>query len=1137
MIRPSTAGRPILRAVRQGELWCAFLALSLSLSISSAIVPVGTSASPLTSFADRAISPAVIEGIDVTSVGRSYGQFYLVLGISFFGLLILLGWLNGAIRRRVPVVSVAKEQSGILLLSQFALALFALQVVTVSVDLSFLRAGLHLLTGLVVLVMVAKAVTASVDRGSSTKLIAASLLDDSELLIAGLFFPVPLLFASILAAGGPFALPGGTTASSFVIYAMVLVGLGVLYLALIKRALGEPGAGLSLGLFNINNAVIVAGVPIILIPIAMPIANELQHIWADVSPSLMGAVLVSLLIAAAAVLFYLQSSRRLSLDGSTVVVYGYFPILIATLATFASHRQTVVMGHLDLLKLGESTVPTQQLLRFGSVPFLDLMPTHGFSDLATQTFYSLLNGYQGLDMIIWSSWGSEVSFHLLVFAFLAVTTSPVVAVLATVLLPVKALIAVPYAIVLLPAIALVAAIRRPTFVRFLVLWLLAVGLVLWRWEQGSVAAIALLVIVTVLLTERREAIAPAIKSLGVVIAIVPLALIVLDVLWVGSSLDTVRTLFATHSPRMSAEGATSETPRVAITLRYFLLPAVAILVLLYYGVRRLVGPDRTKPRTYAVLFASIFSLVVAVRSAVWPALGSWFDPVLFLAVLAVTPYCWDSANERGRIFIRSTVWLLAVFVLSVPLGSTAWGHLSESFDELNLVQQDELFRFHTWREGERRVVYDQGDHTQIAHFLDAELEEDETFFDLTDGPLLYLFTDREFPTSVIPNRSRSSETIQSVVTKDLESLRDDGRLPLVLFRKSDQESKRSFELPIEVRSYRIAEYIYQHYVPYVDVGGYEVWRQSGHQLSRNREMSGRRLQAATLSQDFWLGRLPFIWAHFDPEHAIERTEILSVLHERLFKLDTNSTLQIPVDLLEADRSEGNYLQVRARPVDGAIRASTRNGGPILSLEYGQPRSSAFHFELIDKPAVAWDVEASHELAILPEPTVHTIERLDREGRHIFRSKREDPHLSKFVDLEGAPAKEKGNELWLRLRYRSSLKGMLQIFFATDRSGFSEEHSIRIEAKATGIEGAVSEVAVPVIGRKLSFQLTDLRIDPPSGSDFEIVGVEVGLREPEFDDYLVRLSSQWRWASSDVGKLILKSSGPVLIDQVLLRRGD
>ncbi len=1122
--------------MRQGELWCAFLALSLGLSLASYLVPTGTNASPLTSFTDRAINPAVIEGVDVTSVGRSYGQFYLLLGASFFGLLILLGSLNGQIRKRVPRAAVSKEQRGILLISEFALALYAIQVISDSTALEQIRTALHLFVGLIVAVMIGKAIIASLERGGSTKLIVASLLDDTELLLTALFIPIPVLFGVMLAVGTSFSLPGESVWIRFSLFALILVLLAVVYTGLIRRILGKPGAGLSLGLFRINNAVIVAGVPISLIPLAMPIANELQHVWTGASPRLIASILVLLLVLASVLLYRLQAKGIISLNSWTALAVFYFPILVVTLVTFGTHQQNLVLGGLDYLKMGEQTVPTQQLLRFGNLPFLDLLPAHGLSDLATQMMYSIANGYQGLDMVVWAPWLSQVGIYLLVYSFLAVTASPIVAVLATVLLPVQALIAAPYAVALLPAIALVVAIRRPTFWTFFSLWLLAATLIFWRWEQGSVAALALLLVVAAALTERREAVVPAIKSLLVALTLVPILLIVLDVLWVGSIRDAITALLATHNPKITAGGTRTVAPSVAVTLRYFLLPAAAILVLLYYGLRRMIGPGRIRPRTHAVLFASVFSLVVAVRSAMWPSSGSWFDPVLFLVVLAVAPYCWDSAVAPKRMLNRSTIWLLAVFVLSVPMGKTAWGHLSESFDNYSLTGQNDLFRFHRWRAGESRVLYDESGHVAVARFLEGELEEDETFFDLTDSPLLYVFTDREFPTNLMANRNRTSETIQSAVVGDLESLRDEGRLPMVLFRTETDTSNSLSELPTEVRSYRIAEYVYKNYLPYLEIDGYEIWRERAVELGRTQEPVGRPIQSATLTQDFWLGKLPYIWARFDPEHALERTEVLSTLHKTPTKLDTRTPLALGVDVM-TDRSEGNYLQIRARPLDGAIATAGRVEGPVISIEYGRPKASGFHLELLPRQPQPWDESRSMEAPPLADFKARNLKPLEHRDGRVFRAVGNDPHIFTFVDLSEAPVREAGTELWVRLRYRSTASGMMQIFFATDKSGFRERNSIRVQAKSTGLEGEAAEIVVPVLGEKKKLKLTDLRIDPPTGSDFEIVGVDVDLREPAFDDYLVRLSSQWRWSSTNIDKLVLKASGPVMVGEVLLRRGD
>jgi len=1129
--------RSVLRAVRQGEFWCAFVALSVGLSIASYLAPTGTHATPLTNFADRAINPAVIEGVDATSVGRSYGQFYLVLGLSFFALLILLGRLNGLIRARLPRPAVAKEQRGVLLLSEFALALFALQVVSGSAGLDSLRTTLHLGIALVVCVMLGKAAIASLPQGGATKLIIASLLDDSEFLIASLFVPIPLLFAVMLVVDAPLALPGQTVWSRFSLYALVLILLGVIYTGLVRRYLDRPGAGMSLGLFRLNSALIVAGIPISLIPLAMPIANEIQHRWAAVSPHLLAWLSIVVLLLMSVLLFRMQARGFITIGVRASLAGFYFPILVVTLVAFSSHEQTLVLGALDYLKMGEQTVPTQQLIRFGKIPFLDLLPSHGLSDLTSQLFYSLVNGYQGLDMVVWSDWVSKTGVYLLVYSFLAVTASPVVAVLTTVLMPVGAVVVAPYAVALLPAIALVVAIRRPSFWVYLSLWLLSAVLILWRWQQGSVAVLALLMVVAFELSERRESIAPAVKSLLTALALVPIFLIVMDVIWIGSIFEAIGALVATQSPKITAGSTSSAAPSVAVSLRYLLLPAVAVVVLLYYGLRRIVGPDRIRPRALAVVFASVFSLVVAVRAALWPSTGSWLDPVLFLLVLAVAPYCWEPAVPAKSMVRRSTIWLLTVFVLSVPIGNTTWGHLREPFAELSLAVRADPFRFHRWREGERRVLYDETVPNPIASFLDTELTEDETFFDFTDSPLLYVFTDREFPTQLIPNRSRTTDTIQSAAIRELDSLHEAGRLPLVLFRTEAEEASSRPELPTEVRSYRIAEFIYNHYSPWMELDGYEIWRQRGVELGRSRgqESFGPNL-SVTLSQDFWLGKLPYVWARFDPRNALEKTEVLAELSARTTKVDTRRPMAVGVDVM-TDRSDGNYLQIKARPLDGAIMAESLGSGPVLSIEYGRPRSSSFHFELLPKKAEPWVEATAVELPLLPKPELRRMRRVDRDGSLVLRSTGNDPHIFSFVDLEDAPQQEPGSELWLRLRYRSTSSDPMQLFFATDKSGFSEYQSIRLQTRATGLDGEIAEVAVPVFADKKRFSLVDLRVDPPSDSEFEIVAVELGVREPAFDDYLVRLSSQWRWASTNIDKLVLKASGPVLVGEVLLRRGD
>jgi hypothetical protein len=243
-----------------------------------------------------------------------------------------------------------------------------------------------------------------------------------------------------------------------------------------------------------------------------------------------------------------------------------------------------------------------------------------------------------------------------------------------------------------------------------------------------------------------------------------------------------------------------------------------------------------------------------------------------------------------------------------------------------------------------------------------------------------------------------------------------------------------------------------------------------------------------------------------------------------------------VDQYEAGK--GYYLHLRARALPGLTVAGSVRDRANLSIEYGDPHPS--RIELAIAP---WKYEESgtEEVLRLPlrdDPGTHNVEVAGRQGEGMrLRVVGGDPWIRSFVDPTSVRSVDDQEELWVRLSYRSSRAGTGQVFFTDRRRGFREHDSIRLLFEAS--EGAAEsrQVVVPVVGVGEGEKLGDLRLDPPDGADFEIVAVELVLRRREFDDYLVRISSQWRWFSGGVRRLRLTSDAPVLVDSVLLRTGD
>lgn len=201
------------------------------------------------------------------------------------------------------------------------------------------------------------------------------------------------------------------------------------------------------------------------------------------------------------------------------------------------------------------------------------------------------------------------------------------------------------------------------------------------------------------------------------------------------------------------------------------------------------------------------------------------------------------------------------------------------------------------------------------------------------------------------------------------------------------------------------------------------------------------------------------------------------------------------------------------------------------MTYGEPASS-IAFDLVVDYA---DASAGY----LPAPTgkleAHNLSRLEiPEARLALEATGKDPWGYGLFDFHEVPRLKTGEELCIRLAYRSTQGGLLQLFFAFDDRGFSEAASSGAQIVTTL---AGEELILPVNGGRPTERLMDVRFDPPEGAVFAIDEIEVLTCRLRPRDYLVRLATQWRWSAAPVDELVLTVSGPVTLERVVLRRGD
>ncbi len=1226
--------------------WVVYTSLALALAaVSGTAEGLFGAAVELAHFRDRAIGETTLAGVDASPYARTYVAMITGFTAAFLAAFVALTAAASALARQLGPEVAERRLRGVETLGQLALATLLLHMILREPSLAPLPGLLFGLIGLWLALAVLEAVVRWRCPPTWRDLVPA-ILEDRSWLFVTLVLALPAVFTCWVLFDRPMEVDLG--------WGLVVCALGALAVlaseaAFVRRRgtkrLREAHARLAL-----------AATALLLIPASIPVANELQYRFAATAPRTIAILLIVLLGAASAGMFFL--GRRWRPSTASLLVFFYFPVLIATGYLFRVHRQTLHLGSLDYFHLGEKTLPTQQLFLFGKLPLADVRLAHTFSDMFYQTLYTMANGYRGLDMLLWESWMPLVVAGVVIYLVLARLTSPRFAFLAVLFLPVTNLLPPYYVPALVPFLFLFHALRRPTWGRFTLVWVSALLLALWRVDFGLVGFLSLAgVVAGYLLAGHRGRLRAIAVSLGAVAAATAVVLLGVAFLGGGGALVAVMRSYG-YRLVTRTRPEIIESYSAAAVAQYYLLPAVGLVYVVYYAVRRLRG-RRVAPAQSMLAAIAAFSLVISLRSLERHSLVESFNIYFFLFLLAALPFLFvRSGPALGRHRLEGTFFLVLVLTAVFALPPSSYGRADLRLS--SALTEGRIFRFVDWEGDEPRITFDAERHQSLVGFLRQELAGDETFFDFTNSPLLYLLADKELASWMIPNLTQTSEPVQARVVADLDELRRAGRLPFVVMKQGNYFWDNTDGVPNEVRCYRVAEFLYRHYQPFAAIGPYELWQEKdvpreapyfesiparisddyvlqnlrlrhegerpafeatgpdpqlvgyldfedvdlgsfpywrlivdyrlaapgalqafyeldGEGFSEERSawsqasggrvvvslpgageakrLTGLRLdppegsllhhvdarlagsdyEVLPLDPERWsqrwnVGRLPFVWASFDPLEALETTQVVAVLLEEERELDELAKLVLPLEGIRAADAGYLHLRLRSRLVTHGGRHEDTS--LTATVTYGGEPASAVAFDVVIDPA---DAFAGYVPAPTGELVAHNLARLEiPEARLALEATGKDPWGHGLFDFHEVPRLEIDDELWIRLVYRSTLGGPLQLFFAFDDREFSEETSSGGELVETL---AGEELILPVRGGRATERLMDVRFDPPEGAVFAIDELEVITRQLRARDYLVRLATQWRWSAAPVEELVLTVSGPVTVERVVLRRGD
>ena len=688
------------------------------------------------------------------------------------------------------------------------------------------------------------------------------------------------------------------------------------------------------------SSILLAAVPLLLIPISAPISNEVQYslslvsTWSDKSFAIAA---LAILLATSFLIFLLNKSKRIEFN---IASNFYLPIFIATLTMFTMHTNFLDINVFDMFHHGENLISTQQLFEYSKIPFINLYPTHGLSYMLGQVLYALVNGYAAFSPWLWE-WIVKIFEVVLFYYVLSKITNSFFSAIAMAFLPIigvfggqtliyghsRLLPTTYYFTPFFVGLILIWSLKKLTFKRMLLLWLSCLFLIAWRIDFGIVSfgSAGTIILISILqMYVRKESISKMVlivfKSLLIALMLALTSLIVLSRVGSESFVTIIMQILEFIKFQAQVQGLpniiTSYSP--ISVFQYLILPLIGVFYVLYYLYRVFFERGRPIPGYKTLLlYVAIFSLVISVRSVQRQTLAViGYNPYLFAFLLICLPV-YLAKTKRGIALLQFSILLLA-YQMILP-------------NYQLLTNSDQLVSLYNWKNKENRVRINDNRYKNLVTFINSNLGGDQTFLDLSSSPLLYVASGREFINYLIPNAYHTSEIIQK---KSLENISDEylaGKIPIVIFQQPDFYANNIDNVPNEIRSYRIFEFIYSHYHPVGFVDGYFIWIANDIELKNPLGLKPNTL----VDQKFNLKMLPYYWGKYDQYRAVEKTEVLQKLITAPLNIVSGNSIFLPINK-DIDKKTGNYLH---------LEIISSSPGQV-DVSYGSDPGSKITFDLV-----------------------------------------------------------------------------------------------------------------------------------------------------------------------------------------------
>ncbi|UYH53595.1 hypothetical protein [Lawsonia intracellularis] len=563
--------------------------------------------------------------------------------------------------------------------------------------------------------------------------------------------------------------------------------------------------------------------PLLLLPLTFIIASETQYILLThgYEVSLQSILFYfTIVLCAITVFLFLTTKKHISISYNKVMKYWYFPLCIITLTVFMLWQPSLNIDD-DLLHPANSFEPAQQLIQFGKIPFVDTWITRGLRDSLPCTLFMLLAGEQHtVDSFIWFQVFSYLTYLIILYCTFTKIVRPAYAFFLTFFF---AQVLVEYSgwynsLMLLPLIFLPWAMRNITFIRSACIWLLAATVFIWMPSAGKSTILGLWLVFFIKgLQDIKVIFRKVIPAFFTVFGMLGVIYISFLLLKDGNVLDRITEIHGVTCLEYGAHAYEAITKPSLTVVWYYIVTPLFFASICWLFIWRSLSLQSISSIHWMYLGMATSMLFLFTRSIGRHCLLENAYLMVFTFILIgllplIRPF-------KQRIYLPAWLFIPAIIIL---LTYNNFVFISPEALKIPLVSWN--------KETLERVTYTDN-YKPVIQFLQQKLKEKETFIELLNGHGLYTYTHKKNP-FYLPNISLyATDNAQKVLVKNLEQQFNEGKIPLAIVA-SPFWGGCIDGMPSTANHYRIAEFIYKHYVPYRNILGFEIWAAKGSRFEK-----------------------------------------------------------------------------------------------------------------------------------------------------------------------------------------------------------------------------------------------------------------------------------------------------------------